>query len=388
MQIRTIDSLAEVDAQTWNALNPCDNPFLRHEFLLALEQSGCVGPGTGWIPIHVIAHNSNQLVGAVPLYLKEHSYGEFVFDWAWADAYQRYGIPYYPKLVSAVPFTPATGPRLLTASTNDPSNVRTLLVKGVMDAAHAVGASSVHWLFTDEAETPFLAESGLLQRVGMQFHWHNAGYASFAEFLAQLSAKKRKNVNRERRHVREAGITLKILRGSEVNLSLWKSFHRYYATTSTLKGGTPYLTAEFFVALGRTLPEHTLLVTAWRAGEFVAGALCLRGGNILYGRHWGSRGDFDGLHFEACYYTPLEYCIREGITRFEAGAQGEHKLSRGFLPTPTYSAHWVANREFREAIARFVTEEARHVDAYMNELTEHSPFRRDTSLPAAPMKTV
>lgn len=382
MQVRTVNSLREIPAQDWNALNPRDNPFLRHEFLLALEQNGCVGPGTGWTPLHVIVQDGERLTGATPLYVKEHSYGEFVFDWAWADAYRRCGLSYYPKLVSAVPFTPATGPRLLTSAAGDPAAVRSLLLQGVLETAHSVGASSVHWLFTDETDTRFLTEAGLLQRVGTQFHWFNAGYESFDAFVAQLNTKKRKNLHRERRRVSEAGIRMAILRGAEVDPAMWRRFHAYYAATSLDKGGTPYLTAEFFETLGRTLPEHTLLITAWQASELVAGALCLRSRDTLYGRHWGSKAHFDGLHFEACYHTPLEYCIREGITRFEAGAQGEHKLSRGFMPTPTYSAHWVANREFRDAIARFVTEEAQHVDAYLDELAEHSPFRCNTSLPA------
>lgn len=376
MQVRNVSSLIDVDATAWNALNHDDNPFLRHEFLLALEQNGCVGSGTGWTPIHVVVHDGARLVGATPLYIKEHSYGEFVFDWAWAHAYQRCGIPYYPKLVSAVPFTPATGSRMLIAEMDQASTVRQVLMKGVLDTAHAIGASSVHWLFTNAADTQFLAARGLLQRVGTQFHWHNAGYTSFDGFIAQLSAKKRKNLNRERKRVSEAGIRLAILPGNEISADLWKMFYRYYATTSALKGGTPYLTASFFTALGRTLPEHTLLVTAWQRDEFIAGALCLRSRDTLYGRHWGSRGDFNGLHFDACYYTPLDFCIREGIAHFEAGAQGEHKISRGFLPTATYSCHWIANREFRDAIARFVTEEANHVDAYMDELAEHSPFRQ------------
>lgn len=378
MDVSRAGSLIDIDARDWNALNPEDNPFLRHEFLLALEQTGCVGPGTGWEPAHVVVRDGTRLVGAAPLYIKEHSYGEFVFDWSWAQAYQRCGIPYYPKLVSAVPFTPATGPRLLTAPQCDTDAVRDLLVRGALEVASTCGISGVHWLFTNDQDTQFLAQRGFLQRLGTQFHWVNAGYDDFDAFLAQLSAKKRKNLNRERRRVRETGMRLQILAGDEVSPALWQQFHTYYAETSLRKGGTPYLTAAFFGALGRNLANHTLLVTAWHAQELVAGALCLRSRDTLYGRHWGSRGDFDGLHFEACYYTPIEYCIQHKLARFEAGAQGEHKLSRGFLPAPTYSAHWIAHPEFREAIARFVTEEAGHVDAYMDELSEHSPFRQQT----------
>lgn len=379
MQVRNLSSLIEIDPLDWNALNHDDNPFLRHEFLSALEKHACVGPGTGWTPVHVVVHEGARLVGATPLYIKEHSYGEFVFDWAWAHAYQRYGIPYYPKLVSAVPFTPAAGSRLLIAKAEQTNTVGPLLLKGIFDTAHAIGASSVHWLFTNKPDTQFLSANGLLQRMGTQFHWHNAGYPSFDAFVAQLSAKKRKNLNRERKRVSDAGIRLAVLHGNEINADLWTMFYRYYAKTSVLKGGTPYLTAEFFTALGRTIPKQTLLVTAWQQDEFIAGALCLRSRDTLYGRHWGCRSDFDGLHFETCYYTPLDFCIREGIARFEAGAQGEHKLSRGFLPAPTYSCHWIANREFRDAIARFVTDEANHVDAYMEELAEHSPFRQQGS---------
>jgi predicted N-acyltransferase len=376
--VRSISSLSELSARDWNALVPNNDPFLRHEYLCALEQHNCVGSGTGWHPCHLTLVDEGRLVAAAPLYLKEHSFGEFVFDWAWANAYRRCGLEYYPKLVAAVPFTPVSGARMLVDPAAHAAPLREALLRGAIELAQQRRASSLHWLFTTDAETQLLCTQGLLPRLGTQFHWRNAGYSQFDDFLASLTSKKRKNVRHERRRVADAGITMTVQYGGDVPPSLWRQFHAYYALTSRRKGGTPYLSAAFFCAIGKSLPEQTLLVGAWHQGEFIAGALCLRSDDTLYGRHWGSHEAYDSLHFEACYYTPIEYCISKGIARFEAGAQGEHKLSRGFLPAATHSAHWIADSDFRNAIAQFVAEEAQHMTAYCHELEAHSPYRHDT----------
>jgi hypothetical protein len=375
MQIRIIDGLGSIRAMDWDALDPAGNPFLRHAFLYTLEQTGCVGQHTGWIPQHVVITEEDRLVGAMPMYLKDHSFGEFVFDWAWANAYQRCGLPYYPKLVVAVPFTPVTGPRLLIEPGADRARIGQLLATAALERARELGASSVHWLFTNSQDTRQLLSRERLQRAGYQFHWENPGCSDFDGFLATLSAKKRKNIKRERRRVREAGITVDVLDAHQVNPETWRRFHDYYAATSWRKGGTAYLNVNFITAIARAMPDQTLLSAATHQGELVAGALCFRDATTLYGRNWGTLDTFDSLHFETCYYTPLDYCIRQGLQRFEAGAQGEHKISRGFLPAPVHSVHWIADQEFRSAIERFLNEEQRYIGDYMDELDQHSPYR-------------
>ncbi len=379
MQLSVVSRIDTVSAEQWNAAVGDVNPFLRHEFLAALEHSGCVGPGTGWEPRHlVLTHGENgerRLAGAVPMYLKHHSYGEYVFDWAWADAYKRAGLRYYPKLVVAIPFTPATGPRLLIAPGEDRGVIGTRLVDAARDQAKEAGASSLHWLFTSEADTTLLEQHGLLRRTGMQFHWHNQGYRDFNDFLAGFSAAKRKKVKRERRYVREAGIVLERIPGSEATEQQWKTFFRFYLNTIHARGAIPYLNLEFFQELGRTMPQQVVMLLARHDDRYVAGALFLRGAETLYGRYWGSSGDFHSLHFETCYYDPIDYCIEHGIARFEAGAQGEHKLSRGFLPTPTWSMHWLGRPEFERAVADYLSRERAGVEHYMDDLNEHSPYR-------------
>ncbi len=370
------ENLAAVDAREWNRLVDPDQPFLRHEFLTALEKHGCVGEHWGWVPQHLILRDAKQhLVGAVPLYLKFNSYGEFVFDWAWADAYQRHGMRYYPKLVSAVPYTPASGPRLL-AATGHAASVHAPLELAARELAEGLKVSSLHWLFTPGVQTEWLREQGYLIRQDCQFHWHNQGYADFDAYLATFNAKKRKNLKRERRHVREAGITFRLVGGNEASADDWACFHRYYTSTFERKGGAATLTLDFFQEIGASMGEHLLLVFAMKAAKPVAAAFNVVGDKTLYGRHWGCDESYHSLHFEACYYQGLEYCIDHGLTRFEPGAQGEHKVSRGFLPTPTWSAHWLREPHFRDAIARFLALEAEGVADYMNELSDHSPFRR------------
>lgn len=378
----TVNNLAAVDPAQWNRIAG-DNPFLQHAFLSALERTACVGDGTGWAPTHVLLHSRGpgrgELLGAVPLYLKYHSYGEYVFDWAWADAYERSGRTYYPKLVAAVPFTPATGSRLLIA----PGADHTEAARHLIDSARAVAdehrASSLHWLFHAAADAPALRAHGFLARVGCQFHWSNPGYRDFEDFLTVFTSHRRNNIRRERRRVREAGIELEVLPGSAVTPELWNVFYRFYRATLRAHGAIPYLTREFFHALGKTMPERVRLVVARRGTEPVATALSLRDAHRLYGRYWGGLSDMAGLHFETCYYTPTEYCIREGIGHYEAGAQGEHKFSRGFAPVTTFSAHWLRDAAFRRAVADFLQREQDNVGYYISELNEHSPFRQPTA---------
>lgn len=370
-----IDSLNNTSALEWNALAGDENPFIRHEFLSALENNQCLQPW-GWLPQYVVAHNeSMELVGAAPMYLKDNSYGEFVFDWAWADAYARHGIQYYPKLVVAVPYTPVTGKRLLAK--NDNPLIREQLAQAALSHAKALDVSSLHWLFTDDETTELLEQQNFMRRDGCQFHWHNHQHSSFDNFLATLSSKKRKQIKRERRLVNEADIELEILDGHQTTLEQWKVFHDFYCSTFHRKSGHPTLSLDFFIELGQNMPGSTLLILAKHEGQYVAGAFNMRGRDTLYGRHWGCNASFDNLHFEVCYYTAIEYCIDQGLAHFEAGAQGEHKLSRGFLPSTTYSAHWLSHPTFSAAIEDFLEHEKQGVEQYINVLGEHSPYKKD-----------
>ncbi len=375
MQLTLIDSLDTLPAAQWNNLAGDENPFLRHEFLAALERHHCVGAEAGWWPQHLIVEESGQLLGAVPMYLKNNSYGEFVFDWAWAEAYQRNGLRYYPKLVVSIPYTPATGSRLLLADGQQREAVADRLIEGALDHARGLNVSGLHWLFTHETDTQCLEQHGLMRRVGCQYHWTNQGYRDFDDFLCGFSAEKRKKIKRERRQVRESGVALELLDGHLISDELWDIFHAFYASTFDEKGGIASLTPGFFKELGRTMPGQTLLIMARHSGRYVAGAFFLRGRDTLYGRHWGCNEHFHSLHFEACYYRAIDYCIEHGLTRFEAGAQGEHKISRGFLPTATYSAHWIAHEGFRNAIEDFLTREKIVMERHMQELAEHSPYK-------------
>lgn len=375
MRLALHTHLDDIPARAWNALAGDINPFLRHEFLAALERHGCVGTEAGWVPQHLAVYDGERLLGAAPLYLKDNSYGEFVFDWAWASAYQRAGLPYYPKLVAAVPYTPVSGPRLLVADTLQKEAVADTLIQGAIEHARQLKVSSLHWLFTSERDTERLEQQGLLRRTGCQFHWHNHGYADFNDFLAGFSAEKRKKVKRERRRVAEADVEIEVLHGDQVSEGQWEIFHQFYSSTFWKKGGIASLTLDFFKELGRSMPRNVVLVLAKHGGRYVAGAFNLRGSDTLYGRHWGCIEEFHSLHFEVCYYRAIDYCIENGLKRFEAGAQGEHKISRGFLPTPTWSAHWLSHPAFSRAVEHFLTQEEYHMKYYMKELGEHSPFK-------------
>jgi len=367
-------AIEAIEAAAWNELAG-DSPFLRHEFLSALEESGCVGEGTAWQPCYVTARDKRGLAGALPLFIKYDSHGEFVFDWGWADAYERAGRNYYPKLVAAVPFTPATGRRLLLRDERD-TETAALLIGGARSAAFEIGASSLHVLFPTEPEVKVLERAGFVVRKACQFQWANDGYASFDDFLRRFSADKRKKAKRERRRVAEAGIVFEHLRGDEPSRSDWDSIIEFYSRTFRQRGRAPYLNREFFEAVAAKMPSNLMIVLARRQGEPIAAAICFRSSTTLYGRYWGCGTEFHSLHFETCYYQGIEYCIREGLRRFEPGTQGEHKVARGFVPQPTWSCHWLRDEEFHRAVGLFVQREARHVDAYMDEVGEHVPYRQ------------
>jgi hypothetical protein len=371
-QTRVIGSLGGIGSDAWNVIAG-DHPFTSYAYLSALHDTGCAVPNTGWEPCHLTLWRGGTLSGALPLYRKHHSWGEYVFDWAWADAYRRYGHAYYPKLLCAVPFTPVTGARLLAAD----QRTRIALARAALQFAQAERVSSLHVLFPDPADAGTLRECGYLMRSGVQFHWHNRGYRGFDDFLATLTHAKRKKIRQERRKVSVAGVEFRRLRGREIGAAEWKFFHRCYRHTYREHGSSPYLGLEFFLRLGETMPEHLLLAIAARDGEPVGASLCVYDKESLYGRYWGALEFIPCLHFEACYYQPIEFCIEQGIGIFEGGAQGEHKLARGFLPVVTHSAHWLARPEFSDAVERFLARETDGVARYIDELNEHAPFRRE-----------
>ena len=377
MQIRITDQLDSVPAAHWNALVGDGNPFLRHEFLTALEHHQCVGPSYGWLPHHILVHNDQQrLIGATPFYIKDNSYGEFVFDWSWADAYERAGLPYYPKGVISIPYTPATGPRLLVAGGDREQSTREILLRPLIELAQRKRLSSLHCLFTNTDDSAFLSDQGLLLRLGYQFHWENRGYRDFDDFLEAFNARKRKKLRRERRRVQEANVEIRVLHGDEADDEQWRMAHHFYRSTFEKKWGVPTLNLGFFQEIARTMGKQIVLVFAYHRGQPVAGAINLRGSDSLYGRHWGCTARFHSLHFEICYYQGIAYCIQNGLRYFEPGAQGEHKISRGFLPTPTWSAHWIADDRFRGVIEDFLRRETRAMRDYIETLHDSSPFRR------------
>lgn len=389
MQIQIAHSIDAVSAAQWNRLNPDNNPFLRHEFLAALEHHDCVGRTFGWLPHHILIQDEQRsLIGAAPLYLKTNSYGEFVFDWAWADAYERAGMAYYPKAVCATPYTPATGPRLLVGNDDNADAIRKALMQTALELTRQNDLSSLHWLFPDAVDTGHLEDAGYMLRLGCQFHWSqpHPGYRDFDDFLDTFTAHKRKKLKRERRRVAESGIELRIIHGNEADEGHWQTISHYYQSTFDRKWGTATLNLPFFREVGRTMGEQVVLIFAYADERPVAGALCFRSPTALYGRHWGCDADYHSLHFETCYYQGIDYCIREGLTLFEPGAQGEHKVSRGFLPTPTWSAHWIEDARFREAIADFLRREQRAMIDYIHTLQEHLPYKADR-VPPAPTHT-
>ncbi len=378
--IKVVNAIGNISARDWDSCAGGDDPFVSHAFLSAMEQSGSVGAEAGWIPQHLILEDENASpLAIVPLYLKNNSYGEYVFDWGWADAYHRAGGQYYPKLQAAVPFTPVTGRRILVRQDLSPKEQRALqtsMIAGLVQLAQRLGVSSFHMTFTSEAEWRLCGELGMLQRTDRQFHWLNDGFTSFDEFLDALSSRKRKMIRKERRAVDQNDASIRSFRGSEIEPHHWDAFYNFYRDTSDKKMGQAYLNRDFFSRLGETMANNILLIMAEQDGRFVGGALNLIGGDTLYGRYWGCLETFKFLHFEVCYYQAIDFAIKNGLKRVEAGAQGEHKLQRGYLPHPTYSAHWIADPGFKKAVANFLREETDAVKENIEALGDHSPFKR------------
>ena len=384
------NDIAEIGQEAWDACaNPASSlylpeqvqfdPFISYSFLHAIEKSRSAVAETGWAPYHLLLEDDvGKAAGVVPMYLKSHSQGEYVFDYSWADAFERAGGKYYPKLQIAVPFTPATGRRLLVSDSVDAESIQEYLLGGVTQVAEKVGVSSVHITYAEKAQWEKMGSLGFLQRTHQQFHWQNQQFSSFDDFLAALSSKKRKNIKRERKAALAGGVEIERLTGSNIKEHHWDAFYRFYVDTGGRKWGTPYLTREFFSLIGETMADNILLIMCHREGRYVAGAINFIGGECLFGRNWGCIEDHPFLHFEVCYYQAIEFAIEKGLNRVEAGAQGQHKLARGYLPTHTYSAHWIVNASFREAISHFLDQENRYIDEEIEYLDEHSPFRRSS----------
>jgi predicted N-acyltransferase len=401
--LEAVSSVSQISADDWNACaNPlcagsaassklagdsradskvAYNPFVSHAFFNALEASVSASARTGWGPRHLIARSGGEVAGIVPCYLKSHSQGEYVFDHGWADAFERAGGNYYPKLQATVPFTPATGPRLLVRPGSSATRIREALAGGLIGLCEATQASSVHVTFTREEEWKFLAQHGFLQRTDQQFHWRNEGYATFEDFLGTLNARHRKAIKRERREALEHGITIHHLTGSEITPDAWDAFFDFYMETGSRKWGRPYLTREFFNIIGETMAEDVLLVMAKRDGRWIAGAINFIGSDTLFGRNWGAVEHHPFLHFEVCYYQAIDFAIQRGLKRVEAGAQGEHKIARGYLPQTTYSAHYIADPSLRRAVGDYLKHERHYVQQAVRELTEAGPFRKAATNP-------
>lgn len=375
-RVTVTGSIADIAADEWNRLAGCSHPCLRHEFLNAAEASGSASEVSGWSPRHLALYDGDGLRAAMPVYEKQNSWGEFVFDWAWARAYEQAGFDYYPKLVAAIPFTPVTGRKLLLRDADDTAATAALL-DAALSLARDTRCSSFHVLFPTEAEVPALREAGLRIRKDCQFHWHNRDYANFDEFLGTFSSAKRKKARRERRRVHEAGITFRHLRGGDIDAATWDTLYGLISMTFMRRGSLPYFNLDFFRRLGRVLPDNLLAIVAEAEGKDIAAAIFFESDSVLYGRYWGADGDYDALHFETCYYQGIEHCIRTGKSLFEPGTQGEHKISRGFVPASVWSAHWLAHPEFFSAISEYLREERRHIDRYMEAISARSPYRND-----------
>ncbi|HXF55837.1 MAG TPA: GNAT family N-acetyltransferase [Hyphomicrobiaceae bacterium] len=389
--IRVLPAIAEANRAAWDACAISDahrlNPFLTHAFLKALEDSNTVGGRTGWVPQHLVLDDGNGgIAAACPAYLKFHSQGEYVFDHGWADAYERAGGSYYPKLQIAVPFTPVPGPRLLARPGPDRERNRRLLALGAIELARRRSLSSVHLTYLAEDEWRQLGTDGFLLRTGKQYHWHNQGYADFDDFLAALASRKRKAIRRERAHALPDGASVEWLTGTDITEAHWDAFFAFYMETGSRKWGRPYLNRRFFSLLGSAMADRCLLVMVRCGGRYIAGALNLIGGDCLYGRYWGAIEHHPFLHFEVCYYQAIEFAIRHRLPRVEAGAQGDHKLARGYVPVATYSAHWIADRAFARAVERFLDEERREMEEVRTELAAAAPYRQQGARTCAPYR--
>ncbi|MFV2058101.1 MAG: GNAT family N-acetyltransferase [Thiohalomonadales bacterium] len=377
MKLTIVEKISDIAAAQWNALSNPLSPFIRHEFLCAMETHHCVGEHSGWIPHHVALYAENdELLAAAPMYLKYNSYGEFVFDWSWADAYRCSGLHYYPKLVMASPYSPVPGARILLRDHND-NNSREIIVKTIKELADKLKLSSIHCLFGPHDDHKVMLQQGFALRHSYQFHWHNHNYKDFDDFLQYIRSRKRKNIRREREKIAASGIRFEVRFGQDITESQWRQFHLHYCSTFDRLGGYPSFTLEFFQTIAASMGDQVMLVAAYLGQRQVASAFCLQDQDSLYGRHWGCDDSFDGLHFETCYYQGIEHCIARGLSRFEPGVQGEHKISRGFLPSMTYSAHYIHHPEFREIINGFLQQEERQIKQYFRLLEQRSPFKTD-----------
>lgn len=385
--VKITNRIAEVSAAEWDACAGDDNPFVSHGFLDVLEESGSADEESGWLPQHLLVEDADgHLIGAVPCYLKNHSYGEYVFDWGWADAFQRAGGEYYPKLQVSVPFTPVTGPRLLVRPGPQQEATRKILVAGLLELAQQRKVSSLHITFCEKEEQELLVGEQFLERLGKQFHWHNRGYETFDDFLATLTSRKRKSIRKERQVANEH-VTFDILTGDALKEEHMRAFYGFYLNTVEKKWAHAYLEAKFFTLLRERLADKIVLIMASHDGEYVGAALNMRGANTLYGRNWGCNARFRMLYFEACFYQAIDYAIQNGLSKVEAGAQGPHKISRGYLPSETYSAHWIRDPNFRDAIAEYLVREERETRFEMDMLEdERSPYRSGAL--STPVKSV
>ncbi len=373
--LNVVTSIRDILAADWDICAGTENPFVSHAFLSALEESGSVTNETGWLPQHLLVRDENSnVVACMPIYLKNHSYGEYIFDWGWADAFNRAGGSYYPKLQAAVPFTPATGPRMLVKA-GASNQYYQILINGMVQLAKRHNVSSLHVTFPPKHQWEKLGAAGFLKRTSKQFHWKNIGYSDFDEFLNELTSRKRKAIKKERRRVQEQGIKLKRITGDELNENHWDSFYHYYLDTIDRKWGQSYLNRDFFSILGETMSKHAMLVMAEYEGKNIAGALNFIGSDTIFGRNWGCLEDFKFLHFEACYYQAIDFAIEQNLQWVEAGAQGPHKIQRGYLPREVYSAHWIENPNFRSAVEQFIKQERREVDHEIKKLMEFSPYK-------------
>ena len=383
LSIKVISSLSEIKEKDWDKCNDNEHPFTRYAFLKTLEDSGSAIKETGWLPQHlVIEEKSGTILAVAPLYLKNHSYGEYVFDWGWADAYHRAGGNYYPKLQCSVPFTPVTGPRLMTRSDLNDSQrktLRSMLMSGMLDLTEKLGISSIHITFPTTKEWIELGEGGFLQRTNQQFHWENRGFRDFDEFLQTLNSRKRKAIKKERKNVANMNFTIKVLSGSQIKDYHWDAFFEFYILTTDKKFGQSYLEKQFFPMLGKRMGNQAVLILVQDGDKFVAGALNLKDKDTLYGRNWGCIGTHKFLHFETCYYQAIDFAIANDLKYVEAGAQGMHKIQRGYLPTPTYSAHWVADQRLRNALDTFLEQEGKAVKNEIDELLKFSPYRKESN---------
>jgi len=377
MKVTFLTSIDEIDENTWNYVVSDRSLFLRHQFLSGLEQHSCVGEKLGWLPFHQVVRDSesSQLLAVLPLYLKYNSYGELVFDWSWADAYTRVGRAYYPKFVSAIPYTPVTGPRLCVADGVDAMSVKSLMIDALTEKAKELDLSSIHCLFPMEDDIDQFEVKQYVTRLACQFHWQNRDYESFSHFLSFFSSRKRKNILKERKRVTEQGITFQVLLAKDIEEDLWELIYLLYRKTFDEKGGYATFTLEFFKHISQKMGDQLLVTLAVYKGQYVAGTICYRDDTHLYGRHWGCFEEFDSLHFETCYYQGLEYAIEQRLDYFDPGAQGEHKLSRGFLPTKTWSCHWIKDEDFAGAITQFVDQERQYMEQYIQEMRQHTPYK-------------